>query len=99
MRRTAQCLHVIFDIVLNHAGDVFGCKRIGSTAPGGSQLRPIEWRDARSQARPDFPVIESIPCLYYGTEQGLHGHGDSDPFVRQALWGKSNAFDVDHLSS
>src|SRR5205823_11798047 len=27
-----------------------------------------------------------IPCLYYGTEQGLHGSG-SDPAVREALWG------------
>jgi len=27
-----------------------------------------------------------VPCVYYGTEQGLHGHG-SDPAVREALWG------------
>jgi glycosidase len=30
--------------------------------------------------------LPGIPCLYYGTEQGLHGHG-SDPAVREALWG------------
>ncbi len=58
----AQGLYVIFDIVLNHAGDVFGYKGIGSTALGGSQLRPIEWRDAIGQARPDFSAIENIPA-------------------------------------
>jgi glycosidase len=31
-------------------------------------------------------TLPGIPCLYYGTEQGLHGHG-SDPAVREALWG------------
>jgi glycosidase len=30
--------------------------------------------------------LPGIPCLYYGTEQGLHGQG-SDPAVREALWG------------
>ena len=28
--------------------------------------------------------LPGIPCLYYGTEQGLHGSG---PAVREALWG------------
>jgi len=37
-----------------------------------------------------------IPCLYYGTEQGLHGIGGSDAAVREALWGKPNAFDPAH---
>ena len=31
-------------------------------------------------------ALPGIPCLYYGTEQGLHGHG-SDLAVREALWG------------
>ncbi len=30
--------------------------------------------------------LPGIPCLYYGTEQYLHGKG-SDPAVREALWG------------
>jgi glycosidase len=30
--------------------------------------------------------LPGIPCLYYGTEQGLHGIG-SDAAVREALWG------------
>jgi glycosidase len=37
--------------------------------------------------------LQGIPCLYYGTEQGLHGQG-SDVAVREALWGKPNAFDL-----
>jgi glycosidase len=37
-----------------------------------------------------------IPVLYYGTEQGLHGAGDSDENVREALWGKPNAFDTNN---
>jgi glycosidase len=54
-------LYVIFDIVLNHAGDVFGYKGFGSSAPGSSEIRPVEWRDESGQARSDFPVIENIP--------------------------------------
>lgn len=54
-------LYVIFDIVLNHAGDVFGYKGFGSSAPGSSGARPIEWRDETGQARSDFPIIEAIP--------------------------------------
>jgi glycosidase len=31
-------------------------------------------------------ALPGIPCVYYGTEQGLHGSG-TDPAVREALWG------------
>ena len=31
--------------------------------------------------------LPGIPCLYYGTEQGLHGAGKDDEAVREALWG------------
>jgi glycosidase len=31
-------------------------------------------------------ALQGIPCVYYGTEQGLHGSG-SDEGVREALWG------------
>lgn len=42
-------------------------------------------------------ALQGIPCVYYGTEQGLHGNGNSDAAVREALWGKSaNAFDSAH---
>ena len=41
-------------------------------------------------------TLQGIPCLYYGTEQGLHGTGDQDLAVREALWGKPSAFDPAH---
>ena len=36
-------------------------------------------------------ALQGIPCVYYGTEQGLHGRG-TDEAVREALWG-GPAFD------
>jgi len=41
-------------------------------------------------------TLQGIPCLYYGAEQGLSGSGDKPERVREALWGKENAFDQDH---
>jgi glycosidase len=41
-------------------------------------------------------TLQGIPCLYYGTEQGLSGRGGSDEAVREALWGKPGAFDPAH---
>src|SRR5262249_22016587 len=41
-------------------------------------------------------ALQGIPCLYYGTEQCLHGLGNQDLAVREALWGKPNAFDPHH---
>jgi glycosidase len=32
-------------------------------------------------------TLPGIPCLYYGTEQGLHGNGTQSEAVREALWG------------
>lgn len=40
--------------------------------------------------------LPGVPCLYYGTEQGLHGAG-SDAAVREALWGIAPTFPVDTL--
>ena len=37
--------------------------------------------------------LQGIPCVYYGTEQGLAGSGSANEAVREALWGKSGAFD------
>ncbi len=37
--------------------------------------------------------LQGIPCVYYGTEQGLSGNGSSDQDVREALWGRPSAFD------
>ena len=41
-------------------------------------------------------TLQGIPCLYYGTEQGLAGHGGSLEAVREALWGKPGAFNLTH---
>jgi glycosidase len=41
-------------------------------------------------------ALQGIPCVYYGTEQGLNGAGGSPEAVREALWGKPNAFDRSH---
>jgi glycosidase len=43
-------------------------------------------------------TLQGIPCLYYGTEQALHGAGGADLAVREALWGKPNAFDRTHAA-
>ncbi|MEW6599602.1 MAG: alpha-amylase family glycosyl hydrolase [Nitrospirota bacterium] len=48
--------------------------------------------------------LQGIPCLYYGTEQGLKGTQEiywsnfegKPEHVREALWGKANAFDPDN---
>lgn len=48
--------------------------------------------------------LQGIPCIYYGTEQGLQGTNDgaghpvldSLESVREALWGKPGAFDATH---
>lgn len=48
--------------------------------------------------------LQGIPCLYYGTEQGLQGTVDTEGHpdytsaesVREALWGKQNAFNPQH---
>ena len=37
-------------------------------------------------------TLQGIPCVYYGTEQGLSGSGGTNEDVREALWGKPNAF-------
>jgi len=44
--------------------------------------------------------LQGIPCVYYGTEQGLSGRGTTDESVREALWGgpgfdTTNPFYVD----
>jgi glycosidase len=41
--------------------------------------------------------LQGIPCVYYGTEQGLHGLGNDEEAVREALWGKpGGGFDHKH---
>ncbi|MHC5674663.1 alpha-amylase family glycosyl hydrolase [Nostoc sp.] len=57
---------------------------------------PHQFDDQATLAIGCLFTLPGIPSLYYGTEQGLHGNGDSDQNVREALWGKPNAFDSTH---
>jgi glycosidase len=41
-------------------------------------------------------TLQGIPCVYYGTEQGLDGHGNTREFAREALWGLPDAFKETH---
>jgi glycosidase len=47
-------------------------------------------------------TLQGIPCIYYGTEQGLHGRGGCLEAVREALWRNSEGhsrgqpFDEEH---
>lgn len=59
-----------------------------------------EWDDQLTLALGCLFSLQGIPCVYYGTEQGLNGTrevyengGHHDWMVREALWGKPNAFD------
>jgi glycosidase len=47
---------------------------------------PTQYDDQLTMAIACLYSLPGIPCIYYGTEQGLHGSG-SDPAVREALWG------------
>jgi glycosidase len=49
-------------------------------------LNPSKYDDQVTLGLACLFALPGIPCVYYGTEQGLHGHG-SDPAVREALWG------------
>src|SRR5215472_10227987 len=67
----AQGLYVIFDIVLNHTGDVFAyqcdrndqlCQdRQGAEASHSDAAQVVRWRDTSGVPRPDFAVVENIP--------------------------------------
>jgi glycosidase len=44
--------------------------------------------------------LNTIPCLYYGTEQGLSGAGPHDKFVREAMFqkdGNNDLFDENYI--
>ncbi|MFY9779013.1 MAG: alpha-amylase family glycosyl hydrolase [Candidatus Baltobacteraceae bacterium] len=58
----AAGLYVIFDVVLNHTGDVFHYP--GDLAQAPFQSAPVdalEWRDETGEARADLPAIENVP--------------------------------------
>ena len=51
------------------------------------QQNPTKYDDQVTLALGCLFGLPGVPCVYYGTEQGLHGHGKDDPAVREALWG------------
>jgi len=51
-------IYVIFDIVLNHTGDVFAYDNFGATAPHSDSRQPVHWRDATGT--PTFPSVEGV---------------------------------------
>ncbi|MDZ7291346.1 MAG: alpha-amylase family glycosyl hydrolase [candidate division KSB1 bacterium] len=57
---------------------------------------PLRFDDQVTLAAGCLFALQGIPCLYYGTEQGLHGAGPTLEAVREALWGKPHAFDRQH---
>src|SRR5579862_9241840 len=59
-------IYVIFDIVLNHTGDVFGYRGAGSTISFHSNPQPVEWRDSAGNARPEFEEVATIPLAQIG---------------------------------
>jgi glycosidase len=61
--------------------------RIRYEQPGN----PDEFDDQVTMGVACLYSLPGVPCLYYGTEQGLHGAG-SDPAVREALWGIAPGF-------
>jgi glycosidase len=41
-------------------------------------------------------TMQGIPCIYYGTEQGMEGRGGIREFSREAQWGRPGAFSNTH---
>jgi len=67
-------------------------ERIFYSAPDA----PLRFADQATLGLTLLFALQGIPCVYYGTEQGLHGRGDTDSAVREALWGKPDGFDREH---
>jgi glycosidase len=67
-------------------------QRLYFTDPGD----PHRFDDQLTLAIGCLFALQGIPCLYYGTEQGLNGTGNVLEAVREALWGKPGSFDPGH---
>ncbi|HEY2665673.1 MAG TPA: alpha-amylase family glycosyl hydrolase [Actinomycetota bacterium] len=61
-------------------------ERIRHVAPGDDAAPPTGFDPQVTLGLACLFSLPGIPCVYYGTEQGLHGFG-SDEAVREALWG------------
>lgn len=65
-------------------------ERLRFVQPGN----PDQYNDQVTMGMACLYSLPGIPCVYYGTEQGLHGAG-TDPAVREALWGLAPTFPQD----
>src|SRR5262249_19688242 len=79
-------IYVIFDIVLNHTGDVFEYLGFGSKAPFSQSPRDVRWRDSdgNSTASADGAAMPSaIASLFLRTSFGVMlssvGKAEEDP--------------------
>ena len=63
-------------------------ERLRYVQPGN----PDQYNDQVTMGIGCLYALPGFPCIYYGTEQGLHGAGSSDPAVREALWGITPKF-------
>jgi glycosidase len=57
---------------------------------------PHRFDDQTTMALACLFALPGIPCIYYRTEQGLSGAGQSEQSVREALWGNPQSFDLQH---
>jgi len=61
---------------------------------------PGAWDDQFTLGLTLLYSLTGIPCLYYGSEQGLHGHSPANDqareYAREAMWGKTKPFDPNH---
>lgn len=59
----ARGIYIILDVVLNHAGDVFGYAEHGSVAPWSIETLPIAWRDADGVPNPEWTEAPDNPPI------------------------------------
>ena len=51
------------------------------------RANPTRFDDQVTLGLASLFCLPGIPCVYYGTEQGLSGNGSASEVVREALWG------------
>jgi glycosidase len=61
-----------------------------------SRFHNRQFPDQTKLALTCLMTLQGVPCIYYGTEQGLDGSGDRREYVREALWGKTTPFSNSH---
>lgn len=84
-------------ILVNKESHTWFRNRVVTMFDDHDQVRKGELK-ARFCADPEAPSVLlnvlvlnlttlGIPCIYYGSEQGFDGHGESDRYIREAMFG------------